>query len=124
MENTIIPFTMKIKQYHQDGTYLVEYLPDDADCYPIEYAIQISLDDTDASTEESIMRRLAGCSPQHFWNIQKLQKTFDSSMRESLVGAIQENAHEMLPPTIDPLSISTGGTLTMPEANTIPTQIV
>ena len=123
MENTIIPFTMKIKQYHQDGTYVVEYQPDDADCYPIEYAIQISLDDTDASTEESIKQRLAACSPQHFWNIQKLQKTFDSSMRESLVGLIQENAHEMIP-TVDPSSVSSGGILTMPEANTIPSQTV
>ena len=121
MENTIIPFNMKIKEYREDGTYIVEYLPNDEDCYPIEFALQISLDDTDASTEESIIKRLACCSPQHFWNIQKLQKTFDSTLRESLVGLVQENAHDLLPPQVD---TSTAGSLTMPEANTIPTQTV
>ena len=123
MENTVIPFTMKIKEYRQDGTYIVEYLPDDEDCYPIEFAIQIALDDTDATSEESIKQRLAACSPQHFWNTQKLQKTFDASLRESLVGLVQENAHNLVP-TVDTMSVSTVATLTMPQANTIPTSTV
>ena len=92
--NTIIPFTMEIKQYHDDGTYIVEYRPTDNTIYQnIELAITISLEDTEAHTEEHILARLAGCSPQHYWKQEELSKTFDATLRKSVVGTIHDDAH-------------------------------
>jgi len=121
MDNTIIPFTMEIKQYHDDGTYVVEYRPKDNTTYRnIELALCISLEDTEAHTEEHILARLAGCSPQHFWRQEELSKTFDATLRKSLVGTVHEDAHAMVPVAV----LEAGTTMTMPEANTITTQTV
>ena len=122
MDNTLIPFTMEIKKYHEDGTYLVEYRPTDNTTYQnIEFAITISLEDTDAQTEEKILSRLASCSPQHYWKQQELEKNFDATMRKSLVGTVHEDAHSMVPVVNTPVD---DPTLRMPEASTIPTQTV
>ena len=99
MDNTIIPFTMEIKQYHDDGTYVVEYRPKDNTTYRnIELALCISLEDTEAHTEEHILARLAGCSPQHFWRQEELSKTFDDTLRKSVVGTIHDDAHLIIMP--------------------------
>jgi hypothetical protein len=89
---------MEIKKYHDDGTYVVEYRPKDNTTYQnIELGIGISLEDTEAHTEEHILARLAGCSPQHFWRQQELSKTFDATLRKSIVGTIHDDAHNLLP---------------------------
>ena len=96
--NNIIPFTMEIKSYHaEEGIYQVEYRPINPDYQNIQLAIGISLTDTDAFTEEKILQRLASCSPQYFWQQQELAKTFDSTLRNSLVGQVHEDAHELVP---------------------------
>jgi hypothetical protein len=98
MQNdNIIPFTMEIKGYHNDGTYDVEYRPTDPDCHNIQIAINISLLDTDADTEEKIINRLAQSSPQYYWRQQKLATEFDHGIRKSLIGQVHEDAHSLIP---------------------------
>ena len=121
MENNIIPFTMEIKAYHEDGTYEVEYRPTNPEYQNIQLAVGISLMDTQASTKEQILTRLAANSPQNFWQQQALAKTFDASFRKSFVGQVHEDAHTLVPP---PVPVNNNPALTMPVANTIPTQVV
>jgi hypothetical protein len=104
--NNIIPFTMEIKGYHSDGTYEVEYRPTDPEYMNIQLAIGISLTDTAASTTEQILNRLAACSPQEYWKQQALAKTFDDSVRKSLVGQVHEDAQTLLPEPVVDMTVS------------------
>lgn len=106
MQNDIIPFTMEIKGYHNDGTYEVEYRSTDPDCQNIQLAINISLLDTDADTEEKIINRLAQSSPQYFWQQQKLAIVFDHDLRKSLIGQVHEDAHNLLPEPVVNTTVS------------------
>lgn len=92
----IVPFKMEILQYRPDGTFIVRYTPEDPDCQEVELGPHIDISDTAASTREEIINRLASAAPQFMWQQQKLAKTMDMSLRESLVGAVEDNAHVLV----------------------------
>jgi len=119
MSDTIIPFTMKVLEYFDNGVYKVEYFPDDEDCQSLQQAIHIHLNDTEASTPEQILSRLAACSPQEYWRVQKMSKTFDATVRKSVVGTTHESAHNLIQ-----LPAASDSTMKMPLADTIPVQTI
>lgn len=92
----IIPFNMEILEYRPDGTFIVRYTPEDHDCQTIELGPHIDIADTGSATREEILTRLAAAAPQFMWQQQKLAKTVDMSLRESLVGTVESNAHVLV----------------------------
>lgn len=93
---TTIPFKMEIKQYFPDGTFVVEFTPDDPDCYPIEHAVTIPLDTNPPPTTSDMLAMIAGASPQHYWNQLKAAATIDHTLRESLIGQVVDNANQLI----------------------------
>ena len=93
---SLIPFKMEVKQYLPDGTFIVEYTPDDPECYPIEHAVVIPLDTNPPPSASDILAIIAGASPQHYWSQLKSAITFDHSLREGLVGEVRENADQLV----------------------------
>jgi hypothetical protein len=62
----MIPFKMKILNYSTNGTYSVEYIPENEKCTPIKLDIRIDVSTTTDPTE--VVNILKGSSPQELWN--------------------------------------------------------
>jgi hypothetical protein len=94
MPTEIIPFTIEIKEARPDGSFLVEYLPTDGHCSPVLNNISVPLDLE--FTREELLRYFADRSPQEHWQHLKAIKFADMSSRQALVGAVQENAEQLM----------------------------
>jgi len=96
-ERNFVPFKMVIKDYKFDGTFFVEYIPKDPNLAPYTYGVTLPYHESPSPSKEEIISRLAGGSPQDFWNYEIESKKFDDSKRKSLVGSVFENAQELMP---------------------------
>jgi hypothetical protein len=92
--NTIIPFTIEIKEARPDGSFLVEYFPTDGHCSPVLHNISVPLE-LDLTREE-LLTYLADRSPQEHWQQLLAIKFADLSNRQAMVGAVQENAEQLM----------------------------
>jgi hypothetical protein len=93
----LISFKMTIKEYKFDGTFFVEYIPEDSNLSTYTYGVTLPYHESPAPTRDEIISRLAGASPQDFWNYELTSKKFDDSERKSLIGLDFENAQELMP---------------------------
>lgn len=90
----IIPFTIEIKEARSDGSFLVEYLPTDGHCSPVLHNISVPFDLN--LTREELLTYLADRSPQEHWQQLLAIKFADLSSRQAMVGAVQENAEQLM----------------------------
>lgn len=94
MTTEIIPFTIEIKEARGDGSFLVEFLPTDGHCSPVLNNISVPLDQD--FTREELLAYLADRSPQEHWQHLKAMKFADMTNRQALVGAVHENAEQLM----------------------------
>lgn len=62
----MITFTMKILDYNQNGSYSVEYIPDNKKCTPIK--INVNIDPADINSSDDVLNILKNSSPQNYWS--------------------------------------------------------
>jgi len=96
-QHKFVPFKMVIKDYKFDGTFFVEYIPKDPDLSPYTYGVTLPYHESPTPTKEEVISRLAGGSPQDFWNYEIASKSFDETERKSLIGLEFDNAQELMP---------------------------
>jgi hypothetical protein len=61
----MIPFKMKILKYNTNGSYSVEYTPEDEKCTPIKLEIYVNVNDSSNTNE--VLTMLKNSSPQDYW---------------------------------------------------------
>ena len=93
----LIPFKMVIKDYKFDGTFIVEFIPDNSELSPYTYGVTLPYHESPLPTRDEIISRIAGGSPQDFWNYELESKKFNDSERKSLIGMEIGNAHTLMP---------------------------
>lgn len=62
----MITFTMKVLDYNQNGSYSVEYVPDNKKCTPIK--INVNVDPTSVGSSDDVLTILKNSSPQNYWS--------------------------------------------------------
>ena len=88
---------MIINDYKFDGTFIVEFIPEDPELTSYTYGITLPYHETPSPTKDEIISRIAGGSPQDFWNYEIESKKFNDTERMSLKGSTIENAHNLMP---------------------------
>ena len=96
-QRNFVPFKMVIKDYKFDGTFFVEYIPENPDLSPYTYGVTLPYHESPTPSRENVISRLAGGSPQDFWNYEIASKYFDDTERKSLIGLEFDNAQELMP---------------------------
>ena len=99
-KHNFVPFKMVIKDYKFDGTFFVEYIPEDPDLTHYTYGVTLPYQELPAPIRDEIIARLAGGSPQDFWNYELESKKIDSTERKLMIGLEIENAHTLIPKNI------------------------
>lgn len=91
------PFKMIVRDYRFDGSFLVEFIPEDKTLTTHVYAVTLPFDENPSPSEEEVVSRIAGGSPQDFWAYERESKKFDDTFRRSLIGKEIESAHHLIP---------------------------
>ena len=84
----MIHFKMKILSYNSNGSYLVEYIPDDNRCTTI--ILNISIPATSLHDNREVLALLKNASPQDYWNKELFNDQIDQRSLQQLVNTTYE----------------------------------
>ena len=103
---------MKILNFNTNGTYSVEYIPDNEKCTPIK--LEIQLDSITLGDENLVIERLKASSPQDYWETEVNNSVVNIEKLQNLVNTTYHVTHSVGTTTVNPV---TG--FTTPPTNTI-----
>jgi hypothetical protein len=80
--NNFIPFTVNIVNFHTNGFFNVEYIPQNANCSPM--FIQVEIDEASIPDTNLVSEIITLCSPQYYWNKQLNVSSMDTTHLQAM----------------------------------------
>lgn len=84
----MIHFKMKILSYNSNGSFLVEYIPNDNRCTTIK--LTIGVPETSLNNNNEVLALLKNASPQDYWHKELLNTQIDQRNLSRLVNTTYE----------------------------------
>jgi hypothetical protein len=114
----MISFKMKILNFNVNGTYSVEYIPDNEKCTPIK--LEIQLDSITLGDENLVIERLKASSPQDYWQNEINNSVVNIEKLKNLVNTTYHVKHSVGTTTVNPVT----GFTTPPTNSVLPAEHV